>query len=148
MTYIWGDDTTFGEKNQGQWFLHRVVLLLCWWYNTAKYFLFCWKNMKEKNKLIVLFENQPVRRVWDEKEEKWYFSVVDIVAVLTDSVDPRKYWNQLVQRLRDEGSELVTKCHQLKFVASDGKYYASDAADVEILFSRVILPLVIIGGII
>jgi len=104
--------------------------------------------MKEKNKLIVLFENQPVRRVWDEKEEKWYFSVVDIVAVLTDSVDPRKYWNQLVQRLRDEGSELVTKCHQLKFVASDGKYYASDAADVEILFSRVILPLVIIGGII
>ena len=51
--------------------------------------------MKEKNKLIVLFENQPVRRVWDEKEEKWYFSVVDIVGVLTDSVDPRKYWNKL-----------------------------------------------------
>lgn len=90
--------------------------------------------MEEKNKLIVLFENQPVRRVWDEKAEKWYFSVVDIIGVLTGSIDPRKYWNKLAQRLRDEGSEVVTKCHQLKFVASDGKYYASDAADVEILF--------------
>mgnify|MGYP001477612916 CR=1 FL=1 len=87
--------------------------------------------MEEKNKLVVLFEDNPVRRLWSEKEEKWYFSVVDIIGVLTGSIDPRKYWNKLSQRLREEGSELVTNCHQLKFLAKDGKYYASDAADVE-----------------
>ena len=87
--------------------------------------------MEEKNKLVVLFEDNPVRREWNDKEEKWYFSVVDIIGVLTGSIDPRKYWNKLAQRLREEGSELVTNCHQLKFLANDGKYYASDAADVE-----------------
>ena len=76
---------------------------------------------EETNKLIAIFEDHPVRRAWVEKEEKWYFSVVDIIAILTDSIDPRKYWNKLSQRLRDEGSEVVTKCHQLKMMASDGK---------------------------
>jgi hypothetical protein len=66
------------------------------------------------NKLVAVFEEHPVRRVWDEKAEKWYFSVVDVVGVLTESQDPRKYWNKLAQRLREEGSEVVTKCHQLK----------------------------------
>ena len=67
----------------------------------------------EKNE-ITLFEDKEIRRLWDEKQEKWYFSVVDVVGILVDSVDPRKYWNKLAQRLREEGSEVVTKCHQLK----------------------------------
>lgn len=91
----------------------------------------------DNKKLVAIFEDHPVRRVWDEKSEKWYFSVVDIIGVLTSSSDPRKYWNKLAQRLRDEGSEVVTKCHQLKFIAKDGKKYVSDAADVEIVFRLV-----------
>ncbi len=59
---------------------------------------------------------------------------MDVVAVLEASSDPRKYWNKLVQRLREEGSEVVTKCHQLKFLAKDGKYYLTDAADTETIF--------------
>ena len=85
------------------------------------------------NKPIV-FANQPVRRIYDEKKEKWYFSVVDVISVLTSSNSPRKYWNKLAQRLREEGSEVVTKCHQLKFLSKDGKYYLSDSADTETLF--------------
>lgn len=86
-----------------------------------------------KNKIIAIFENEPVRRVWSEKDEKWYFSVVDVVKVLTQSTNPRNYWKVLKFRLQKEGSELVTKCNQLKFMANDGKYYVSDAADVETL---------------
>ena len=89
------------------------------------------------NKLIAIFEEHPVRRHWDDKQEKWYFSVVDIIAILTNSSDPRKYWNKLAQRLREEGSEVVTKCHQLKFVAKDGKKYSGDAGDVETIFRLV-----------
>lgn len=81
-----------------------------------------------------LFENQPIRSVWDEEKEEWYFSVVDVVQVLTDSVDGRKYWNKLKQRLSEEGSELVTICHQLKLMSSDGKRYATDVADIEGIF--------------
>ncbi|MBR2600731.1 Bro-N domain-containing protein [Candidatus Saccharibacteria bacterium] len=81
-----------------------------------------------------LFENQPIRSVWDEEKEEWYFSVVDVVQVLTDSVDGRKYWNKLKQRLSEEGSELVTICHQLKLMSSDGKRYATDVADTEGIF--------------
>lgn len=84
----------------------------------------------KKNK-IALFEGKQIRRFWDEKRELWYFSVVDVVGALAGSTDPRKYWNKLAQRLREEGSEVVTKCHQLKMQASDGKYYATDAADTE-----------------
>ncbi|MBU0649628.1 hypothetical protein KJ605_02745 [Patescibacteria group bacterium] len=61
-----------------------------------------------------IFEGKKIRRLWNSKEEKWYFSVVDIVDVLTNSKNPRKYWNKLAERLRKEGSESVTKCHQLK----------------------------------
>lgn len=86
-----------------------------------------------KNKAIALFEGKQIRRHWDEDKELWYFSVVDVISVLTESIDPRKYWNKLAQRLREEGSEVVTKCHQLKFIAKDGKYYASDAADTEVM---------------
>ena len=89
--------------------------------------------MKKDNQLIS-FQNKKIRRHWDEKHEKWYFSVVDIVAVLTDQSEHRKaqsYWTTLKNRLKKEGSEVVTKCDQLKMMASDGKYYLTDAADVE-----------------
>ncbi len=69
--------------------------------------------------------------MWDEKKEIWYFSVIDIISALVVSKDPRKYWNKLAQRLREEGSESVTKCHQLKLESSDGKKYLTDVADTE-----------------
>ena len=71
---------------------------------------------------------------FDDETEEWYFSVVDVVGVLTDSVDGRKYWNKLKQRLKAEGSELVTNCHQLKLPSADGKYYKTDVATTEQLF--------------
>ncbi|MCL4390016.1 MAG: Bro-N domain-containing protein [Patescibacteria group bacterium] len=83
---------------------------------------------------ISLFKGRQIRRLWVEKEEKWYFSVVDVVGALTGSENPRKYWNKLAERLRSEGSQSVTKCHQLKLLAPDGKYYLTDAADTETLF--------------
>ena len=86
--------------------------------------------MKKENS-IVLFNQKEIRRLYDEEKELWYFSLVDIVSVLTDSVDPRKYWNKLSQRLKEEGSEVVTNCHQLKLIASDGKKYLTDCADTE-----------------
>jgi len=84
-----------------------------------------------KNKAITIFEGKSIRRHWDADKELWYFSVGDVVGVLTGSTNPRKYWNKLAQRLREEGSELVTKCHQLKMQAADGKYYLTYAADTE-----------------
>ena len=91
--------------------------------------------MKEpENNAIQLFEDQKIRVAWDAEREKWYFSVVDVVGVLTDSPDyntGRKYWNKLKQRLKEEGSELVTNCHQLKMRAADGKNRLTDAADTE-----------------
>ncbi len=86
---------------------------------------------KTNNKLITIFEEHPVRRHWDGKQERWYFSVVDIIAILTQSTDPRNYWKVLKNRLNKEGSEVVTKCNQLKMTASDGKKYLTDATDVE-----------------
>lgn len=83
---------------------------------------------------IAIFKGKKIRRLWDGKEEKWYFSVIDVVTVLTDSSNPRKYWNKLAERLRKEGSESVTKCHQLKMQATDGKYYHTDAADTQVMF--------------
>ena len=81
---------------------------------------------------IQLFGNRQIRTQWDAEREKWYFSVVDIVEVLTESADyqtARKYWNKLKQRLREEGNESVTNCHQLKLPAADGKCYKTDVAD-------------------
>jgi len=90
-------------------------------------------NKKIKNKVIAIFEGSQIRRHWDAEKELWYFSVIDVVRVLTNSIDARKYWNKLAQRLREEGSESVTKCHQLKLTASDGKNYLTDVADTETL---------------
>jgi len=87
-----------------------------------------------KENAIKLFEDKQVRSVWDEDAEKWYISIVDVVSVLTDSMDGRKYWNKLKQRLKEEGNETVTNCHQLKMQASDGKMRLTDVADVEQLF--------------
>ena len=80
---------------------------------------------------IQLFENKQIRVVWDAEKEKYYFSIVDVVQVLTESADGRKYWNKLKQRLKAEGNESVTNCHQLKMPASDGKKYKTDVADLE-----------------
>lgn len=83
---------------------------------------------------IQLFEDQKIRVAWDAEREEWYFSIVDVVGVLTDSPDyntGRKYWNKLKQRLKDEGNELVTNCHQLKMRAADGKNRLTDVADTE-----------------
>ncbi|MFA5871766.1 MAG: BRO family protein [Parcubacteria group bacterium] len=88
----------------------------------------------KKEKRIAIFENKEIRRLWDEEKELWYFSVVDIIAVLTDSENPQVYWRVLKKRLIDEGSnETVTKCNGLKMVAPDGKMRMTDVADVETL---------------
>ena len=90
----------------------------------------------KKQKQVTIFEGQKIRRVWDEKKEKWYFSVVDIIKVLTDYYDfqlARNYWKVLKNRLKNEGSEVVTKCNRLKLIAEDGKMRETDVADVEIL---------------
>ena len=87
-----------------------------------------------KHNQIQIFEEKKVRSVWDDAEEKWYFSIVDAVAVLTDSPDPRNYWKVLKHRLKKEGNQSVTDCNQLKLPSSDGKYYKTDVADTEQLF--------------
>ena len=90
--------------------------------------------MSEANKSIKLFEERQVRAVWDEEREKWWFSVIDIIGVLTEQGDyakSRKYWSVLKVRLKKEGSELATNCSQLKLEAADGKKYLTDVADTE-----------------
>jgi hypothetical protein len=87
-----------------------------------------------KNTSLSIFENFKIRRVYDEKTEKWFFSVVDIIVALTEQYDYKKaksYWSTLKNRLKKEGSESVTKCDQLKLIAADGKFYKTDVADVE-----------------
>jgi len=88
----------------------------------------------EKETSIKLFEQKQVRSIWDEEEEKWYFSIVDVVGALTDSPNPNNYWKVLKHRLIKEGSQLVTNCNQLKMLSSDGKFYKTDVADTEQLF--------------
>jgi len=83
---------------------------------------------------IKLFKNTQVRTLWDAEAEKWFISIVDVIAVLTDSPNPRKYWSVLKTRLKKEGSELTTNCSQLKMKSADGKYYKTDVADTEQLF--------------
>ena len=86
------------------------------------------------NDKVQLFEDRPIRTAWVEDEEEWYFSVVDVVGTLTEQIDyekARKYWNKLKQRLKEEGSQLVTNCHQLKMTAQDGKKRMTDVANTE-----------------
>lgn len=84
-----------------------------------------------KKETLKLFEERKVRTVWDDEKEKWYFSIVDVVSVLTDSVDATAYWRKLKQRLKEEGNETVTNCHGLKMKATDGKMRLTDVADTE-----------------
>jgi len=88
----------------------------------------------EKKDAIKLFDGRKVRTVWDDEKEKWYFSIVDTVAILTDSVDAGAYWRKLKERLLKEGNETVTNCHSLKMLAADGKKRKTDVADTEQLF--------------
>ena len=87
-----------------------------------------------KNTAIKLFEEKQVRGIWNDNEEKWYFSVVDVIQVLTESDRPRKYWSDLKSKLKKEGSELSEKIGQLKMQSEDGKFYQTDIADTEQLF--------------
>ena len=87
-----------------------------------------------KHDAIKIFEDKKVRTIWDDQQEKWYFSIVDTVDILTDSPSPRKYWSVLKTRLKKEGSELTTNCSQLKMQSADGKFYLTDVADTEQLF--------------
>ena len=84
-----------------------------------------------QNDKIQLFEDKRIRTAWDEEKEEWYFSIVDVVSVLTDSADPAAYWRKLKQRLKAEGNETVTNCHGLKMTAADGKKRLTDVADTE-----------------
>jgi BRO family, N-terminal domain len=87
-----------------------------------------------KEEAIKLFEQKQVRSIWDDSEEKWYFSIVDVIIILTESVDPQAYWRKLKQRLKQEGNQTVTDCHALKMLAADGKMRFTDVADTEQLF--------------
>ncbi len=88
----------------------------------------------EKQNEIKIFEDKKVRTLWDAAREKWYLSVVDVIAILTESPNPRKYWSVLKTRLKAEGSQLATNCSQLKMQSADGKFYLTDVADTEQLF--------------
>ena len=83
---------------------------------------------------IKLYENKKIRSTWDDEKEEWYFSVVDVVGVLTDSEEPAAYWRKLKQRLKEEGSQTVTNCHGLKMKAKDGKMRTTDVADMQGIF--------------
>jgi hypothetical protein len=90
-------------------------------------------TMSKKNE-IKLFEQNQVRSLWDAEKEKWYISIIDVIAVLTESVDANAYWRKLKQRLKEEGNETVTNCHGLKMLAPDGKMRLTDVADTEQIF--------------
>ena len=87
-----------------------------------------------KETAIKLFNERQIRTHWDNEQEKWYFSIVDVVGILSESVDPQAYWRKLKQRLKEEGNETVTNCHALKMQAADGKLRLADVADTEQLF--------------
>jgi len=85
----------------------------------------------DKNKAIKLFNDREIRVEWNDEEEKWYFSIIDVIAVLTESENPRRYWSDLKRKLKKEGSQLYEKIVQLKLLSSDGKRYSTDVADTE-----------------
>lgn len=94
-------------------------------------------NLPANTDHLKKYEQRMIRTHWDEAEEKWYFAIVDVIAVLTDSVDPQNYWRVLKKRLRDEGNETITNCNGLKMLAADGKMRKTDVADVEHLLRLV-----------
>ena len=93
-----------------------------------------------KSKKIAIFEGKKICRIWDEKKEKWYFSLIDIISVLIEQTDFKKaqnYWTTFKSRLKQEGNESVTKCDKLKLQSSDEKFYKTDAVNTEIIFRLV-----------
>ena len=92
--------------------------------------------MKEEKTYLInkIFKNKTIRTIWDKESEKYYISVIDIVSIISESKDGRKYWNKLKQRLKEEGNETVTNCHRLKLKAQDGKYRLTDVVDIEGMF--------------
>jgi len=93
-----------------------------------------------KENAIKLFQDQRVRVEWNNKQEKWYFSIVDVVSILTKSINPQAYWRKLKERLKKEGNETVTNCHALKMKANDGKVRMTDVADTEQLLRLIQSP--------
>ena len=91
-------------------------------------------NQDKMHLINKIFSNETIRTIWDKEEEKYYISIVDIVSIISESKDGRKYWNKLKQRLKEEGNETVTNCHQLKLKAQDGKYRMTDVCDIEGMF--------------
>ncbi len=89
------------------------------------------ENKKPTNDKIQLFEDKRIRTAWDEEKEEWYFSIVDVIGVLTESPNPQTYWRVMKKRLKDEGNETVTNCNALKMIAADGKRRLTDVADTE-----------------
>ena len=89
--------------------------------------------MKHKD-TIQLFENKSVRTIWDEDQEKWFISIIDVIQILTESIDSNAYWRKMKQRLKTEGNETVTNCHSLKMLSPDNKMRLTDVADTEQLF--------------
>lgn len=87
--------------------------------------------MMDKDKSIKLFQDKTIRTHWDEAQEKWFFSIVDVIAVLTESPNPKTYWRVMKKRLKDDGNETVTNCNGLKMLAADGKMRLTDVADTE-----------------
>jgi hypothetical protein len=81
---------------------------------------------------LKIFEDKQVRSSWDEAQERWYFSIVDVIAILTERPNPRKYWSVLKTRLKAEGSQVATNCSQLKMKSADGKFYKTDVADTNL----------------
>ena len=92
-----------------------------------------------KKEAIKLFEERKVRTIWDDTHEKWYFSIVDVVAILTDSSNPQTYWRVLKKRLKEEGNETVTNCNALKLEAADGKMRLTDVADTKTQLGRSVI---------
>ena len=92
--------------------------------------------MKQDKTYLInkIFNNENIRTVWDKESEKYYISVVDVVGILSESKDGRKYWNKVKQRIKEDGNETVTNCHQLKLKARDGKYRLTDVVDIEGMF--------------
>ena len=84
-----------------------------------------------KREKLQIYDNETIRTAWDEENEEWYFSIVDVVGVLTESADPPAYWRKLKQRLKEEGNQSVTNCHGLRMLAADGKRRLTDVANTE-----------------
>lgn len=86
----------------------------------------------KNNNTIRLYEDKKIRTAWDEEQEEWYFAIVDVIAVLTDSPNPQTYWRVMKKRLKDEGNETITNCNALKMTAADGKKRLTDVANTAV----------------